>query len=83
MVRYPLNKKLNGYEPPLRAQCQDTGESHQLLKDFKVQGDSHMHNDKGTHSMINTWGKSCGHRDNGEIDLVDGEVTWSHGRLQR
>lgn len=33
--------------------------------------------------MINTWGKSCGHRDNGGIDLVEREVTWRHGSLRR
>lgn len=33
--------------------------------------------------MINTWGKSCGHRDNGGIDLVEREVTWLHGSLRR
>lgn len=55
----------------------------QSLKDFEIQGDRHIHNDKGTHSMTNIWEKSCKHRDKAGINQVDRKLTWRPGELQR
>lgn len=50
----------------------------QFLKDLEIQGDRHIHNDKGTYSMTNVWEKSCKHRDKAGINQVNRKLTWRH-----